>query len=139
MKSLVYSILFILFLAVGVVAITVKAQETTDWQYQLLPSIHEAFEHEDWPTVATFFSTSVEMTTTTASGVYSNRQAQVVLSDFFANIAIDTLTLDIERTIGEMTLTIGTIHTQEKNYRLHLLMQNKEHIIQQLKIEDDYE
>lgn len=69
------------------------------------------------------------------SGVYSRKQAEVILHEFFSTMKDAEYTIDHERPTGNALQTISTLRTGNTRYRIVILSQDKGTLIRQIRIE----
>lgn len=69
------------------------------------------------------------------SGVYSRKQAEVILNEFFSSIRDAEYTIDHERPTGNALQTISTLKTGNTSYRIVILTQEKGTLIRQIRLE----
>ncbi len=117
--------------------ITLNAQ-SMGWDYVLSKDIYNAVKTSNATVIGQSLNSSVELTTLSNSGVYGNKQAEMVISNFLSGIRISEYYIDDEKTMGNSTLTIGRLITNTANYRIYLLTkdENNKQLIQQFKIEE---
>ncbi len=117
--------------------ITLNAQ-SMGWDYVLSKDIYNAVKTSNATVIGQSLNSSVELTTLSNSGVYGNKQAEMVISNFLSGIRISEYYIDDEKTMGNSTLTIGRLMTNTANYRIYLLTkdENNKQLIQQFKIEE---
>lgn len=108
-----------------------------DWNYILPQQIYNAINKKDASTISTFFYSTVELSLPSGAGVYSQEQAEMVLSNFFTRIENVVISIDYEKNVGDAISTICTMKSNGENYRIYILTQNK--LIHQLRIEEQNE
>lgn len=108
--------------------------ESAYWNYALPIEVYDAIAQNRPSDMQPWLNTSVEVIAPRSSGVFSSRQAQVVIDDIFSSLSIRSYEVECERTTGDQTLTIGTLVTSGAKYRVYILTNNKR--IQQIKIEE---
>lgn len=89
--------------------------------------------------VAKYFASSVELSLPSGSGIYSSKQATVVLEEFLSKGTFKNADVDNERQTGNTTMMIATAEIAGRTYRLYILTQqeaDKSQIIK-LRIEEE--
>ena len=122
----------------GVLADTmvVVGEDTLEWNYVLDSKVYEAMMHSDAAQLSTMLNATVEMTMPQGtSGVYSRKQAEVILDEFLSTTSNPVYTIEHERPNGNATLTILNLQTDKANYRIFILTQSAGTIIRQIRIE----
>lgn len=115
------------------------AQSTSDnWRYELPQEIHRAINANKTEDILPLLNDFVEVTTPFSNGVFSRRQAEVVMLEFFNKVRIKSFKIDHERTMGEVSLTIGSLITHDTSYHIYILTKRgaEKTSIQQIKIEE---
>lgn len=112
----------------------ISQANSQNWRYTMPYEIYKSLHNKDIKTLATTFNATIEISLPQGVGVYSQNQAEMVLTDFFSTLDNCEITIDHEKSVGESTSTICTCKTSKKTYRIYVLTQNKN--IQQLRIEE---
>lgn len=115
----------------------VCAQSAGGWSYSLPSEVCHALQSGDIVKLAGFLNNTVEVTVPDGSGIYSRKQAEMVLAGFFANVRQQAYAIDHEKSVGDSTLSIGSLTADNVVYRIYILTQmfNGECLIHQLRIE----
>lgn len=122
----------------AVMSISATWQQANEgWSYSLPQSIYKMLCNKNIQSLSEKFNTTIEITLPQSSGLYSKKQGEMILSDFFGTLGDIQITIDHERSVGEATSTICTCKSGSKKYRLYILTQNQ--TIQQLRIEEQNE
>ena len=110
---------------------------STHWSHKLPKKLFEAVERGDAIEIVKQCNSQIEMTLPTGSGIYSKKQAEVVLTEFFATTGSFACSITNEKTIGAATRTIATLKSKTNQYRLYILRQSHgaAAFIQQFRIE----
>ncbi|MBR6251649.1 MAG: DUF4783 domain-containing protein [Bacteroidales bacterium] len=111
---------------------------STHWSHKLPKKLFEAVERGDVVEIVSQCSNQVEMSLPSGSGIYSKKQAEVILSEFFASTGTFACSITNEKTIGAATRTIATLKSKTNQYRLYILRQSHgaTAFIQQFRIEE---
>ena len=112
-------------------------QSSDEWSYALPQSIYKMLCSKNIQALSDKFNSAIEISLPQSSGLYSKKQGEMILSDFFASLGNIQVTIDHERSVGEATSTICTCKSGNKKYRIYILTQNQS--IQQLRIEEQNE
>ncbi|MCQ2201500.1 MAG: DUF4783 domain-containing protein [Bacteroidales bacterium] len=121
------------------IAILGFAQERSGWKYQLPKECWDAMLGGKTQDVAKYFASSVELSLPSGSGIYSSKQATVVLEEFLSKGTFKNADVDNERQTGNTTMMIATAEIAGRTYRLYILTQqeaDKSQIIK-LRIEEE--
>lgn len=107
------------------------------WAYYLPQHISAAIAAGKPDDLDAFVSSNIELTITSKSGIFSHKQAMVILHDFFESITPTSFDIVHERCLDSATLTIGTLRSGDRQYRVYILTnsENNKLSIQQLRIE----
>lgn len=140
----------ILFVVVGVASfMPVAAQITSDttslavaesesWDYILSEEIYTSLNSGDAMGLSSMLNASVELSMPQGgSRVYSRKQAEVVLTDFFSTIDEPVFEINHERSIGKSSQTIGFLSGRGVRYRVFILtqLQDTKCMVHQLRFE----
>lgn len=115
------------------------AQDGNDWKYQLPKECWDAMVGGKTQIVSKYFAPSVELSLPGGSGLYSNKQATVVLEEFMAQGVFHKAEVDNERQTGKSTMMIATAEIKGRSYRVYVLTQQSQNgcQIQKLRIEEE--
>jgi hypothetical protein len=83
--------------------------------------------------LGSFFNNQIELVVGNQNDVYSNQQAQAIISDFFRRNHILSFHLLHKGTKETACFAIGVLKTSNGGYRVYILM--RKNLIQQLRIE----
>lgn len=97
--------------------------EVRQWPYELPRSVAKALGRGDVAGLSPSIGQSVELRLPNGSGVYSKKQAEMILSDFFSTHSSTSYSIDREEKDGLATLTIGLLQTSKGTLRLSILSQ----------------
>lgn len=131
---------FILAVSVFLSAVfCAQAQENEEWKYQLPKECWDAMIAGEHQIVAKYFAPSVELTLPSGSGLYSSKQATVILQDFFSTSTVSRADIGNERQTGKSIMMIATFEISNRPYRVYILTQQGQNgcQIQKLRIEED--
>ncbi len=109
-----------------------------EWSYVLPVSAKKAFDTNSSQLISPLLGSSVELRLPDCSGVYSKKQAEMLISSFLSTNQGYTYTVDHEETVGSSTLTIGLLSKDASVFRVSILTQPSEDgslQIKQFKIE----
>lgn len=134
MKKIILTIFAVLS-----VALLSFAQNSDGWKYQLPKECWDAMLGGNTQVVAKYFAPSVELSLPSGSGIYSSKQATVVLGEFLTKSTLSKPEIDNERQTGKSTMMIATVYIADKPYRLYILTQQgkTDCQIQKLRIEEE--
>src|SRR5574344_206326 len=109
-----------------------------EWQHILPQQLSISLATGNAGALASHFNENIELTITDKSGIFSHKQAIVIIKDFFESSKPNDFKVIHERCLDNSTLTIGTLTTNESNYRVYILTnsENNRITIQQLRIEN---
>lgn len=111
---------------------------TEPWTHKIPENIFRAVERCDAIEIVRQSANQIELTLPSGGGVYSKRQAEVILSRFFSRTGSCTCSIINEKTIGMSTNTIVSLKSRTSKYRLYILWQKEggSDLIQQFRIEE---
>lgn len=102
----------------------VVAAADDNWKHALPQNICESITSGKIVSIAAYFSQSVEVSLPQSdSHVYSRKQAEVVIGEFFAKLSGITYKIENERTMGNATMTTGLLKANGASYRLFIMHQ----------------
>lgn len=97
-------------------------------------SMHLLIKNGDAPGLSAYFGKSVELSLNETDGIYSKKQAELILKDFFDKNKANNYEIKHEGgNLKKSKFSIGTYQTSEATYRSHLLFRmvdNKLQIIE---------
>lgn len=134
MKNILYILSFTL--AYLVLALPMNAQS------QKIPKgISLSFKAGNAAELSKFFDGSVELIILEKEDVYSRSQAEQILRKFFSEHKPETFGIIFQGGPENSPYAIGSLQTQEKKYRVYILMKkkNETHLINHLRIEEEEE
>ncbi|MDO4461044.1 MAG: DUF4783 domain-containing protein [Bacteroidia bacterium] len=132
--KLVIRIILTIFVSLTI-ALSAYTQESNGWKYHLPKECWDAMVGGKPQLVAKYFAPSVELSLPSGSGLYSSKQATVVLQEFVSKSKISNAEIDNERQTGKSIMMIATFEISERPYRVYVLTQNGQ--IHKLRIEED--
>lgn len=97
--------------------------EAAQWLHVLPQNVAGAIGRGDVAGLSPSLGQSVELRMPNGSGVYSKKQAEMILADFFAAHRSKSYRIDREGSEGSATQTIGTLQTEKGTFRISLLSQ----------------
>ena len=97
------------------------AQSAPAWSYAMPISVKQAFDAGDHAPVAQFFSSTVELRLPNGNGIYSKKQAEMILGEYFAQHKGMVFSVDHEESVGVSTLTIGNLSLGAQKFRVYIL------------------
>ena len=88
--------------------------------------------------MARFFDNTVEITLPEKSSSYSKSQAEIILSDFFANNPVKGFTVIHQGDNAGSQYCIGTLATKNASYRTTIYMKQKgdKQLLQEIRLEN---
>lgn len=107
------------------IAVLGFAQDRNGWKYQLPKECWDAMLGGRTQEVAKYFASSVELSLPSGSGIYSSKQATVVLEEFLSKGTPKNAEVDNERQTGRSTMMIATAEIAGRAYRLYFLTQQE--------------
>ncbi len=127
-----------MFLCLSVAsAQTVQKKVRPTWSYVLPLQVKEAIEKGNSVSLASYFGGTVDMQLPNCAGIFSKRQAEMILSKFLA--AHDGLVLYVksEKSTGDADLTIGSLVGDGESFVVYILHSHSGGVtlIKQLRIE----
>ena len=115
-----------------------SADSEPQWSFKLSSVFWESLLKADIPQISSFFSASIEISLPSGSGLYSKKQAEVILSNFIKSNSISDAAIDHEKQMGNSILTIGSISIDNSQYRIYILsIPDNQGEVQQLRIEEE--
>lgn len=118
-------------------SLTIDTQTT----YTLNASTLNAFATTNEKLLAQSFNQSIEIATPEGSGIYSSKQAEMVMGEFFSAISAAQCSVEHETQTGNATLTIASLTAGDRRYRIYILTQGQDEsqVIHQIRIEEQNE
>ena len=122
----------IFFLALGVFA-TAQAQSPES----TIEKVASAIKSADSNALASFFNTSVEVTTPDADNMYSSKQATFVIKEFFSNYALKNFEILHQGNSGITYYATGSTSTDKGNFDTNIFIKNTggKYLITQIRFE----
>ena len=115
-------------------------EEPTDalWNYVLPKEIYQSVSDCNAVSLATYFNSSVEVSMPQGtSNIYSRKQAEVVMTDFFSLVRNSQFVVEHEQSMSASTMTIGSLMCDNATYKIFILTQplNNQVVIRQIRVE----
>lgn len=116
---------------------SVRKSGGASWQYELPLQVKDALEKGNSVSLANFFGGTVDMQLPNCAGIFSKRQAEMILSKFFAAHEGLSLSVNIEKSTGDADLTIGSLAGNGESFVIYILHSRSGGVtvIKQLRIE----
>lgn len=107
------------------------------WQFELPLQVKEAIEKGNSVSLANFFGITVDMQLPNCAGIFSKRQAEMILSKFLAAHEGLSLSVKSEKSTGDADLTIGSLSGNGETFVVYILHSRSggATVIKQLRIE----
>jgi hypothetical protein len=104
---------------------------------QIPEEITTSLQSGNAPLLAKHFNQNVELVVLENENVYSKAHAEQVISNFFKNNPPTRFSIIHQGGKGDSRYAIGTLHTQNQNFRVYFLIKTNNNIslIHQLRIE----
>ena len=127
------------FIFCGVcVSASAQSDGAAEWGHTVPLPVKEAFDDADHNKLTAFFGGSVDLQLPNASGIFSRKQSEMILSKFLSLHPDLVFSVDHEEAAGELILSIGTLSSSDESFRVSMLLQpvaNSQQI-KQLRIEN---
>ncbi len=116
---------------------SVRKTGGSSWKYELPFQVKDALEKGNSVSLSNFFGGSVDMQLPNCAGIFSKRQAEMILSKFLAAHDGLSLTVKSEKSTGDANLTIGSLAGNGESFVVYILHSTSEGVtlIKQLRIE----
>ncbi len=137
--SLAFSVASPVFAASISCAPTVAAQEDeAQWNFELPQAVKHALDAADRSLLSPFLASTVELQLPDCSGIFSKKQAEMILAKFLAGHRGLVYYPCREETIADATLTIGRFSNSNADFGVYVLTQsvNGSKQIKQFRIEE---
>jgi len=111
----------------------------SDWQYAMPTAIYEAMSVGNVAKLSSYLNSTVEISMPQGtSRVYSRKQAEVILKDYFSSVRNPQFEIEHERSMTPSTLTIGYLKGDGIYHRVFILTQKHgdDTLIHQLRVEE---
>lgn len=101
-------------------------------------AVKSAFDSGSQSPMASYFGDSVEILLPDCSGIFSKRQAEMLLAKFLGSHRGVVYSVDHEESLGDAILSIGRLTGQGHDFRVCILLQQTgdNQQIKQLRIEE---
>lgn len=112
--------------------------DTVQWNYVLPYDIFQSLSAGNAVALSSHFNSSVEVSMPKCgSNVYSRKQAEVVMNDFFSLVRNPSFVVEHEQSMAAATMTIGSLSCDNAVYKTFILTQphNGQVVIHQIRVE----
>lgn len=112
--------------------------EGGEWPYEVPIAVKSAFDSGSQSPMAGYLGDSVEILLPDCSGIFSKRQAEMLLAKFLGTHREVVYSVDHEETLGDAVLSIGRLSGSGQDFRVCILLQQTGGVqqIKQLRIEE---
>jgi len=132
MRSLTIVVLFLFLSFNQTFAITPKDD--------VIKEVANAIEAMDAKKLSDYFNSTIDLEIGETDGNYSKTQAEMIIRDFFKNSPLTSFTVNHEGSSNDGSkYFIGTYKTSSQEYRVYVLLKNKEEqlLIHQFQFEQE--
>lgn len=129
-----------LFLGSSINAQNTATTEADKWQYAIPAGLCDAITNGNAMLISSYLNNTVEISMPQGnSNVYSRKQAEMVLTEYFTTIGNAKFEIGHERSMPPSTMTIGKLTGGNAHHRISILTQKHgdDILIHQMRIEED--
>ncbi len=115
-----------------------RQADTPNWPYEVPHAFKQALDAADHSLMSPYLANTVELRLPDCSGIFSKKQAEMILSKFMATHHGMSFSVNREESISDATITIGSFSDGDISFGVYVLSQPAAGIqqIKQLRIEE---